>query len=65
LFVTPGTVLGRHADLVKRRWTRKRTRPGRPPKRPTIRELLLRVAADNPRLAETSSAQFKRHVRTH
>lgn len=34
LFVTPGTVLRRHADLVKRRWTYKRTQPGRPPTRP-------------------------------
>ena len=48
LFVTPGTVLRWHADLVKRRWTYKRTQPGRPPTRPTIRELVLRMAADNP-----------------
>jgi putative transposase len=48
LFVTPGTVLRWHADLVKRRWTCKRTRPGRPPARPTIRELVLQMAADDP-----------------
>ncbi|SRR6266545_1269878 len=48
LFVTPGTVLRWHADLVKRRWTFKRTRPGRPPTRPPIRELVVRMAADNP-----------------
>jgi putative transposase len=48
LFVTPGTVLRWHADLVKRRWTYKRTQPGRPPTRPTIRELVLRMAAENP-----------------
>jgi putative transposase len=48
LFVTPGTVLRWHADLVKRRWTYKRTQPGRPPARPAIRELVLRMAADNP-----------------
>jgi transposase InsO family protein len=48
LFVTPGTVLRWHADLVKRRWTYKRTRPGRPPTQPTIRELVLRMAAENP-----------------
>jgi len=48
LFVTPGTVLRWHADLVKRRWTYKRTRPGRPPIRPTVRELVLRMAAENP-----------------
>jgi putative transposase len=48
LFVTPGTVLGWHADLVKRRWPYKRTHPGRPPTRPTIRGLVLRMAAENP-----------------
>jgi putative transposase len=48
LFVTPGAVLRWHADLVKRRWTYKRTRPGRPPTRPTIRDLVLRMAAENP-----------------
>jgi putative transposase len=48
LFVTPGTVLRWHADLVKRRWTYKRIRPGRPPTRSTIRELVLRMAAENP-----------------
>jgi transposase len=48
LFVTPGTILRWHADLVKRRWTYKRTQPGRPSTRPTIRELVLRMAAENP-----------------
>jgi putative transposase len=48
LFVTPGTVLRWPADLVKRRWTCKRIHPGRPPTRPTIRQLVLRMAAENP-----------------
>ena len=48
LLVTPGTLLRWHADLVKRRWTYKRTTPGRPPTRPTIRALVLRLAAENP-----------------
>jgi hypothetical protein len=48
LFVTPGTVLRWHADLVKRRWTYKRTSPGHPRTRPAIRELVLRMAAENP-----------------
>ena len=48
LFVAPGTVLRWHADLVKRRWTYKRTRPGRPPTHPTIRVLVLRMAVENP-----------------
>src|SRR3979490_986065 len=34
LFVTPSTLLRWHADLIKRRWTFTRQRPGRPPTRP-------------------------------
>jgi hypothetical protein len=48
LVVTPGTLLRWHADLVKRRWTYKRRGPGRPPTRPTVRELVLRMADENP-----------------
>jgi putative transposase len=47
LFVTPETVLRWHRDLVRRRWSVPR-RGGRPPIRPTIRQLILRMAADNP-----------------
>ncbi|MFE6165212.1 integrase core domain-containing protein [Streptomyces sp. NPDC056486] len=48
LFVTPGTLLRWHSDLVKRRWTYQRRGPGRPPTPPTVRELVLRMAAENP-----------------
>jgi putative transposase len=48
LFVTPGTLLRWHADLVKRHWTYQRRRPGRPPTRPSTRELILRMAHENP-----------------
>lgn len=48
MLVTPGTLLRWHADLVKRRWTHKRQRPGRPPTRPTVRQLVLRLAGENP-----------------
>ncbi|MCW2912251.1 MAG: integrase catalytic region [Actinomycetia bacterium] len=48
LFVTPRTLLRWHADLVRRRWTYPKRRPGRPPTRPTIRALILRLAAENP-----------------
>jgi putative transposase len=48
LFVTPRTLLRWHADLVKRRWTYPKHGPGRPPIRPTIRALVLRLAAENP-----------------
>jgi len=47
LFITPETVLRWHRDLVRRRWTVPR-RGGRPPTPPTIRQLVLRMAADNP-----------------
>src|SRR3979490_3343798 len=50
LFVTPGTLLRWHADLVKRRWTVKRQGPGRPPTRPSIRALILRMARGEPKL---------------
>ena len=48
LFITPRTLLRWHADLVKRRWTYPKNGPGRPPIRPTIRALVLRLAAENP-----------------
>jgi transposase InsO family protein len=48
LLFAPGTLLRWHSDLVKRRWTYKRKTPGRPPTRPTIRALVLRLAAENP-----------------
>jgi hypothetical protein len=48
LFVTPDTVLRWHADLVRRRWTFMRHRQGRPPTRPFIRSLVLRLARENP-----------------
>lgn len=48
LFVTPGTLLRWHADLVKRRWTFTRRRPGRPPTRPSIRAVIVRMARENP-----------------
>ena len=42
------TLLRRHADLVKRRWTYPKRGPGRPSIRPTIRDLILRLATENP-----------------
>jgi transposase len=48
LFVTPGTLLRWHANLVKRRWTFKQQGPGRPPMRPSIRTVILRMAGENP-----------------
>src|SRR5439155_24635981 len=48
-FVSPDTLLGWHRELVRRRWTYARRRPGRPAVSEEIRELVLRLARENPR----------------
>jgi transposase InsO family protein len=48
MLITPGTLLRWHANLVKRHWTYKRRRPGRPPTGTTIRDLVVRMATENP-----------------
>ena len=47
-FVTPATLLRWHRNLVSRRWTYSRRTPGRPPVTAELRELVLRLARDNP-----------------
>lgn len=49
LIVTPQTMLRWHRQLVCRRWTQSQRPPGRPPVERRVRELVLRLARENPR----------------
>jgi putative transposase len=49
LLVTPQTLLRWHRELVRRRWTYGRVKPGRPSVGADPRELVLRLARENPR----------------
>jgi putative transposase len=46
--VTPATLLRWHRNLIARKWTYPRRRPGRPPVSGEIRALVLRLAMENP-----------------
>jgi hypothetical protein len=49
--VAPGIVLAWHRRIVACRWdlSKRRSRPGRPPTAKAVKELVLRLAAENPR----------------
>src|SRR5262249_35878513 len=48
LLVTPATLLRWHREPVARRWTYLHRRPGRPPTPAEVRELVVRLARENP-----------------
>jgi putative transposase len=47
--IRPETLLRWHRELVRRKWTRPHRPPGRPALHPEVRELILRLARENPR----------------
>ena len=47
--VSPQTLLRWRRGLVRRKWTYRRRPAGRPPLEPELRELVLRLAGENPR----------------
>ena len=49
LLVSPQTLLRLQRELVRKKWSYRRRLPGRPPLDPELRELVLRLARENPR----------------
>jgi putative transposase len=48
LLITPATLQRWHRELVRRKWSHPQRKPGRPPTDRALRELVLRLAHENP-----------------
>jgi putative transposase len=46
--IRPATLLCWHSELVRRKWTYPQRKPGRPPAGRALREVVLRLARENP-----------------
>jgi hypothetical protein len=60
--VRPETLLRWHRRLVARRWTYSQRRPGRPPPARARRELILRLARENPHWGYQRNAGELKHL---
>jgi putative transposase len=47
--IAPATILRWHRELLRRKWTFRHARVGRPPLAPELVDLILRMARENPR----------------
>ncbi len=63
--VIPATLLRWHRELVRHKWTNKAKRTGRPPIDPQVRELVIRMAKDNPRWGYVRIQGAWRKLRIH